>query len=117
MSKRKRDTSKSPSNNFNNKKSKMEINNLNLTPDIDHEWFSATKTRNWMLKDPLIDWLNLYGEEKGFLPNSKTNTKLQNDLCFSTFIMNQGNKFEKYIVDILKEKFNEDFVTATTSLN
>ncbi len=29
------------------------------------DWVSATDTRNFMLQDPLLDWLGLYGEEKG----------------------------------------------------
>ena len=29
------------------------------------EWVSASKTRNWCRKDPLLDWLNLFGAEKG----------------------------------------------------
>ena len=29
-------------------------------------WVSASKTRNWCRKDPLLDWLNLFGAEKGY---------------------------------------------------
>ena len=29
-------------------------------------WVSASKTRNWCRKDPLLDWLHLYGLEKGY---------------------------------------------------
>ena len=28
------------------------------------QWVSAGRTRNWMLADPLIDWLQLYGESR-----------------------------------------------------
>lgn len=36
-----------------------------IPPDRDWSgWVSATQTRNWMKKDPLLDWLELYGSEK-----------------------------------------------------
>lgn len=89
---------------------KQKIKNLN--PCIDDKWISATRLRNYMLNDPLIDWLNLYGESKGFVRDSKSNSALQNQLSFSSYIMNKGNEFEKYIVDEMKEKHTTNFVTV-----
>ena len=31
-----------------------------------HDWVSASKTRNWCRKDPLLDWLKFFGAEKGY---------------------------------------------------
>ena len=33
---------------------------------IDDSWISASSTRNFMLKDPILDWLDMYGEKKGY---------------------------------------------------
>ena len=30
------------------------------------DWVSATRTRNRVLGDPLLDWLELYGSDRGF---------------------------------------------------
>ena len=29
------------------------------------QWLSAGRTLNWMMRAPLLDWLDLYGEERG----------------------------------------------------
>ena len=65
------------------------------------DWVSATSTRNWLLKDPLLDWLNLYGERDGFqrdtdLPGYDPRTD------FAAFLFRQGNAFEAAVVAYLK---------------
>lgn len=55
---------------------------------------SATHTRNYIMNDPLVDWLNLYSKSKG---HTKGSTQ------FISFLMNQGNKFEKNIVAYIND--------------
>ena len=76
-------------------KKRRSTHNIDLEPWIDINWISATHTRNYMLKDPLLDWLNLHGESKGFVRDSHTNTELQNRLASTRYIMENGNEFEK----------------------
>lgn len=77
--------------------------------DIDETWISASKTRNYMLKDPLLDWLAMYGESKGFVSDSKNETDLQKSLNFGKFIMTKGIEFESYIVSLMKKDHGENF--------
>lgn len=61
------------------------------------DWVSASSTRNWVLNDPLLDWLNLYGERHGF----QRDTDLSGHdprTDFSTFLFRQGNAFETAVV-------------------
>jgi len=94
------------------KKQKLnEEENMNTPPhpDIDDSWISASKTRNYMLKDTLLDWLTMYGDQKGFELDSKTENATQKSLNFGKFIMTKGIEFEKYIVSLLKINHKNDF--------
>ena len=82
---------------------------VNMVPNIDNSWVSASRTRNYMLKDPLLDWLTMYGAKKGFIPDTLIKNEVQKSLDFGKFIMNKGVEFEKYIVTLLKNKHNVHF--------
>ena len=79
------------------------IKTMNELPIIDSQWISGSQTRNYMLKDPLLDWLNLYGENKGY----KKEIKL---FDFSNYIKKKGDEFETYIISIIKNKYEDKFV-------
>ena len=60
---------------------------------LDHEWVTATATRNYLARNPLVDWLTLYGKGHGFqqddeLPGYDPRTD------FNSFLLSQGNAFE-----------------------
>ena len=61
------------------------------------DFISATQTKNFILDDPIQDWLKLYGEQKGFKPNKSQN-------LFGNFIKKKGLEFEEHIVNMLKNK-------------
>lgn len=102
----------------------------NIVTDIDSEsdddvitgfepnlWVSASKTRNYALKDTLIDWLDHYGNKtkhkianiipSGIIPESKPRTDIvTND--FTTFLMNKGNQFEENVISYIEKKFSSN---------
>jgi hypothetical protein len=63
--------------------------------------FSATKFRNYFMGDPIIDYLNVYGEAFGFQKDNKV------DNSYTEHILQRGQEFEKYIIDFLKPKFSK----------
>ncbi len=65
------------------------------------EWVSATDTRNFLIEDPLLDWLKLYGEDNGFQPDADL-PRYDSRTDFTQFIFKKGNDFEAAVVEHLK---------------
>ena len=61
------------------------------------EWVSATRTRNYILGDPILDWLDLYGADKGFKRDDEQPT-YDPRTDFSPFIFAQGKRFEQAVM-------------------
>ena len=67
------------------------------------EWVSASSTRNYALNDPILDWLEMYGEAKGYarddaLPEYDRRTD------FREFLFAQGREFEARVVAHLRRE-------------
>jgi hypothetical protein len=65
------------------------------------EWVSATETRNFLLKDPLLDWLRLHAEENGFERDSDL-PDYDPRLDFTEFIFEKAQAFEATVIGYLK---------------
>jgi hypothetical protein len=74
----------------------------------DHGWVSASRTRNYLLRDPLLDWLHLYGEDKGFVRDDRRPAyDSRTDLL--PFLFAQGISFEQAVLACLATR--EDILT------
>ena len=69
------------------------------------QWVSAGRTRNWMLDDPLIDWLQLYGESRDYIPKKEL-TGYNKALDFLDFLLDRGREFEAGILRLLQERYD-----------
>ena len=60
-------------------------------------WISASATHNWAQQDPLVDWLNAYGKQAGFVPDQE---RLGYDPRFDyvSYMLRQSWAFEKAVV-------------------
>lgn len=66
-------------------------------------WVSAARTRNYVNGDPLLDWLEEYGEGKGFKKDTlKDGYDPRTD--FLLFVLAKGNQFEKAVLDYLRPR-------------
>lgn len=78
------------------------------------EWVSASKVRNYLIKDPLLDWLNY---RKYNLKNINTNTnnsiKSKNNISydsFTSYILKKGLEFEDIIMNVIRKNFIDQVV-------
>ena len=87
---------------------------------------SPSNIRNYILEDPLLDWLKYYSissiydkphkKQETTHPSASAsilNSTLNSTLTFNNFIMEQGNLFEKIVYENLKDRFN--IVQVTTN--
>lgn len=101
----------------------VENKKIKLTKDNEwnKEWVSASKLRNFMINDPLLDWLeeyrinNIYERPDKLSCRSANFNSLQNDTDFVTLIKNQGNDFEELILEDLMKKYNDNIIQVAES--
>ena len=74
-------------------------------------WVSAGRTRNWMLHDPLLDWLQLYGKSRNFVP-SQESSGYDRNLDFLEFIFEKGREFEAGILRLLQNNYEVAILAA-----
>ena len=81
---------------------------------IDSTWVSATSTYNYMMKDPLLDWLKFHhspiktSSYKKVINESPDDNKSTNN--FTSYIKQQGNIFEKKVMKLITKKFGQQRV-------
>ena len=74
-------------------------------------WVSAGRTRNWMLRDPLIDWLQIYGKSRNFMPSQEL-PGYDRNLGFVEFIFEKGREFEAAILRLLQGRYEVAILAA-----
>ena len=74
------------------------------------QWVSAGRTRNWMLGDPLIDWLRLYGRDRDYIPKQELDNYVK-ELDFLEFIFERGQEFEAGILRLFEQRYEVATIT------
>jgi len=60
-------------------------------------WLEAEHTRNWLLGDPLLDWLDRFGAERGLLRDDAY-PDYDRDLDFELFVQERANAFREDVL-------------------
>ncbi len=76
------------------------------------EWVSATKARNWLRDDPLLDWLERHGEGAGFERDDQA-ADYQPRTDFRTFVFELGDAFEAGVIGLLQRDHEVVQIAAT----
>ena len=63
-------------------------------------WVAATDTRNYAIDDPILDWLVIFGTDRGFVPDQEY-PRYDPRTDFTDFVFKQGGKFETAVIDHL----------------
>jgi len=66
-------------------------------------WVTATDTRNYCAQDTLLDWLNEFGEPKGYIPDNKL-PEYDPRTDFLQFLLRKGREFESAVIHCLNEQ-------------
>src|SRR5438094_7792899 len=69
----------------------------------DADWLSAAETCHWCGKDPLIDWLNAYGTDAGFVADSRR-PGYDTRFDYARFVVSQSWAFKRAVVAWLTAK-------------
>lgn len=72
-------------------------------------------TFNYMLKDPLIDWLNMYGRSQGFKKDNEYPI-YDETMDFNAFIIKKSKEFKENVTDYLINEDKYDTIDISDNL-
>lgn len=97
---------------------------------LSEDWIAASKTRNFALDDPILDYCRAYNVKdiddnpvkmiNNFEPSSRIerkNKSLEDSTSFVDFLLTSGNKFEDEIINSMNKKFKGEIVKICNGID
>jgi len=88
-----------------NKKTRTSKIYNSINKYINNNWIPATAILNYMMDDPLIDWLNMYGNKNNIIQDN-----INNNYNFNNYIKQKGILFENDIIINITNRFPDNFI-------
>ena len=85
------------------------------TPAEWDAWVSAGRTRNHCLDDPLLDWLDRYGSQNGFVRDDELEG-YDPRTDYRRFILERGQVFEDGVMRLIRERVGHTAVVTVRDL-
>ena len=70
-----------------------------------NDWINVSRLYNWANRDQLLDWLNMYGTDKGHAKDEPVSNYVE-EADLSVFIRNKGKEFEDRVLELIREKID-----------
>jgi hypothetical protein len=80
---------------------------------LSDEWLSASASRNFCASDPLCDWLDLFGPERGYVPDN-LREGFDPELEMIQFLREKGARFEAAVLDCIRDTFGVVRITESS---
>ena len=94
---------------------------LNIKKNKTIDYVSGTGVKNYLMKDPILDWLELYYINNGLYNNKniesiiERESEILNEKKKINILLTGGNDFENKIIEYLKIKFGDNMITINTT--
>lgn len=67
------------------------------------DWINVSRLYNWVNRDQLLDWLDMYGVDKGHIKDEPMSNYVE-EIDLSVFTRNKGYEFEDRVLRLIQEQ-------------
>ena len=68
-----------------------------------NDWINASQLYNWANEDQLLDWLDMYGLDKGHMKDEPMSNYVE-EIDLGVFTRNKGYDFEERVLSLIQEQ-------------
>lgn len=88
----------------------------NLDPNNSKNWISATSLKNYLLRDPILDWFEYYNIDQDLIPKIRTNNPKHTEKPIQ-ILFDMGLKFEASVINYLRSKYPDNIKKVLNNIS